>query len=141
MAIVPGVHRANHADVVDDTGRLGQKFRDRGSALPVLGELPRSAEQLLARAVDETEHDFAVVLDAVSFRQFGLRVEQVDMRRTAVHEQRDHGLRPGSEVRRAGLQVQREVLTGLLRDVGERSVLAQQVGQGDRTDPEGGARQ
>ena len=68
MAIVPGVHRANHADVVDDPGRLGQKLRDLGSALAVPGKLPGSAEQLLARTIDETEHDVAVILGAISFR-------------------------------------------------------------------------
>ena len=71
---------------------------------PCLANFHGSAEQLLARAVDEAEHDVAVVLGAVSFRQFGLRVEQVDMRRTAVHEQRDHRLRLGSEVRRRALR-------------------------------------
>ena len=68
VPVVPGVHRANHADVVDDPGRVGQKLRDLGAALAVLGELPRGAEELLARAVDKAERDLAVVLGAAAFR-------------------------------------------------------------------------
>ena len=55
MAVVPGVHRADHADVVDDAGRVRQQLRDLGAALAVLGELPRAAEELLAGPVDEAE--------------------------------------------------------------------------------------
>ena len=68
----------------------------------VLGELPGAAEQLLARPVDEAEDDVAAVLGAVVPGQLGLGVEQVDVRRPAVHEQRDHRRRLGGEVRRRG---------------------------------------
>ncbi len=47
----------------------------------------------------------------------------------------------GSEVRRAGPQIEGEILAGLLGDVGECSILAKQVGEGDRTDTGGGAGQ
>ena len=65
VAVVPGVHRADHADVVDDPGRVGQQLGDLGAALAVLGELPGAAEELLAGPVDEAEDDVAAVFGAV----------------------------------------------------------------------------
>ena len=82
VAVVPGVHRADDADVVDDPGRVRQQLGDLGAALAVLGELPRAAEQLLARPVDEAVvHVAAVVRAAVlaSVRAWG----RTDRRATA----------------------------------------------------------
>ena len=136
MPIVPGVHRADHADVVDDARRRRKQFRDLGAALSVLRELPRAAEELLVRPLDEAVNDVATVLGPMMFGQLGLGVEQVDVRRPAVHEHRDHRRRLRSEVRRLRLEIKRQVLAGLLGRLGQQPLLTEQVRQGKRPDAE-----
>lgn len=93
MPIVPGVHRANHAQIVDDLSGVRQQLRNLGPAVTVLHELKRRAEQLLAGSIDEAIDNLAGIIGPVEFRQLRLRIEQIHVRRSAVHEQRDH--RPG----------------------------------------------
>jgi hypothetical protein len=124
VAVVPGVHGAEQADIVHDAGGVREEFRDFGAALAVLLELPRAAEQFLARAVDEAEVDVPLVILAVVPGEFRLRVEEIDVARPAVHEQRDHRLGLRREVRRAGLEAGRQILTWLARPVGRHQAFA-----------------
>ncbi len=141
MAVVPGVHRANDGDVIDDARRVRQQFRYLGAAATVPGELPRTAEELLAGTIDEAENDIAGVILAVVLAQLRLGIEQIDMRRTAVHEQRDHRRRLRREVRLPRLQIQRQVFAGLLGNFGEGVVALEEMRQGERADAEGGTAQ
>ena len=113
VAVVPGVHRADDGDVIDDAGNFGEQLRDLGAALAALFELERTAEEFFAGPVDEAEDDVAAVIGAAVLRQLGLGIEQVDVRRAAVHEERDHRVRFGGEVRGAGPQVERQVFARL----------------------------
>ncbi len=99
-----GVHRADHADVVDHPGRVREQVADFDPALAVLLELEGRAHGRAGLALGGQigRHRLAVV--AVEHR---LGVERVDVRRPAVHEQVDDPLGPGSQRRapwaRAGL--------------------------------------
>ena len=117
---MPGVHRANHAQVVNNAGRLGQELGDLRAALAVPGKFPGAAEELLAGPVDEAEGDLAAVIRPMQPAQLGLGVKQVDVRRSPVHEQRDHRRGLGREMRRAVGEIQRQVLARLPRRVGEQ---------------------
>ena len=141
VPVVPRVHRADHADVIDDPRCRREQLRDLRTATAVLGEPERAAEELLVRPVDEAVNHVAGVLGPMMPGQLGLGIEQVHVRRTAVHEHRDHRRRPGSEVRRLRLEIQGQVLAGLLRRLGQQSLLAQQVSQGERPDSERRIRQ
>ena len=122
-------------------GGRREQLRDLGAALAPLRELPGRAEELLVRPVDEAINHVAAVLGPVVFGQLGLGVEQVDVRRPAVHEHRDHRRRLRGEVRGLRLEVHRQVLARLPGRLGQQPLLAQQVHQGERPDPEGGVRQ
>ena len=93
------VHRANDAALIDDLANVRQRFADLDPALPVWPELERRRHEagrvwLLV--------NLAGRLGVFVFLQRRLGVERVDMRRAAVHEQEDHPLGPGREVRSTG---------------------------------------
>ena len=58
-----------------------------------------------------------------------------------MHEQRDHRVGPGGEMRRAGPQVRRQVFARLGRHLGKQPVVLQQMRQRERADPECGLRE
>ena len=90
-----------------------------------------------------------VVLDvagerlAVELGRARLGVEQVEVARPALHEQRDHRLRPGRACGGLGLQVEARPLQVRLApaSAGEQAVLVEQPGQGERADAHALARQ
>ena len=142
VAVVPGVHRADHADVVDDPGRLGQQLGDLGAALAVLGELPGAAEELLARPVDEAEDDVAAVLGAVvRVDSSGLGSSRSTCDGPPCMNSEIIAFAFGAKCGGRALRSSGRFSPGFFGDVGEQPVLAQQVGQGDRADAEGGVRQ
>src|SRR5579862_851774 len=84
------VRRTDHANVVDALRRLREKFRDFDAAFPVFLKRKRRLERrarLAFRLRIVERQRFAVIL-----RQHRLRVERIDMRRPAVHEQMNHAL-------------------------------------------------
>ena len=85
------------AQVVGLLGQLGEDLRDPQPRLAVLGELERRAEELGPAAVAADGRGFARLLV-----QLGLVVEQIDVRRPAVHAQEDDPLGPRGKVRRLG---------------------------------------
>lgn len=84
-----GVHRANHAQVVGVLGDARKQLADLDAALAVLLERKRRAKGRagLALGREVQRNGFPVELS-----ELGLRVERIDLRRAAVHEQEDHAL-------------------------------------------------
>ena len=78
-------------------GQQGEELRNPQARLAVLGELEGGAEEPGAAAVAADRRGPARPLV-----ELGLVVEQVDVRRPAVHAQEDDPLGPRGEVRRLG---------------------------------------
>src|SRR5262249_7574748 len=95
-------HGANHREFVDDGGEMRQQFAQPLTRLAMLREfVPPSHHQ--RNALDERE---SLTLEelvraglAVVFRQFGLVIEQFELRRRARHMEIDDGARLGRKVR------------------------------------------
>ena len=98
---------------------------------PCFSNLPRAAEELLAGPIDEAELDVAAVIGAAVPRQLGLGIEQIDVRRPAVHEERDHRLGFWRKVGLPREQVERVRIDRFGRRTGQHFVFAQQAGQRD----------
>ena len=99
---IVGVHRADHAQVVDVPGDVRKQLADLDAAFAVPFERERRRQQLAALAAavlrgQRLGQRFARVLG-----QFGLGIERIDVRRPAVHEQEDEPLGPRGEVRGLG---------------------------------------
>ena len=97
-----GVHAADDAQLVGLLGQQGKHLRNPEPRLAVLGELEGGAEQPGPAAVAPDGRGLAR-----SLVQRGLVVEQVDMRRPAVHAQEDDALGPCGEMRRLGAERRR----------------------------------
>ena len=107
MVELVGVHRLDDGDLVDHLGQVRQHLRELGAALAVPGELePRTEhgrvgpdKRIALTADDRGRERFAFELG-----QRGLGVEEIELAGCAGHEQVDHALRLGCEVRRFGRQ-------------------------------------
>ena len=133
-----GVHRPDHADVVDALGRLREQLADLDAALAVLLELERRGERRAGLPLGRQVRRQRL---ARLFGQRGLGVERVDMGRPAVHEQVDDPFGLRRELRR--LRRQR---VGPVADrrsaraaTGEQARLRHQVAQGECSEPHPGA--
>ena len=93
------VHRADDRQVVDAATYVREKIADRDSALPVLAEFPRRIEHH-ANVVELRRRD--VDLDGLAMLavEARFRVERIDLRRPAIHEQENHARRLGPEMRK-----------------------------------------
>src|SRR5262249_28101666 len=87
------------ANVVDVSGDLGKQFAHLDPAAAELRELERRAHQL---ALDAVARLFGRRVLAVEFLQAGLRVEGIDVRGAAVHEQVNDALCASGELTRPG---------------------------------------
>ena len=114
------VHRPDNADVVDALRDFGKKFADFDPASSGLPEHKRGLHQfaLLGRSLRR-------VL-AVELLQFRLRIEGIDVRRPAVHEQEDDALDLGGKV--PDLRRQRPRRDG-------RRFVRKHAGQAERAEP------
>ena len=87
--------------------QMRQQFRNLGARLAAARELERRAQQL-GRAFDEGEalafDEFVGDVLAVVLLQRRLRIEQIDLRRRARHEQVNDALRLGGEHGRFGAE-------------------------------------
>ena len=110
--------------------RCGSSSRQLHAALAVRRELPRAAEQLGAGLGGVVVLDVAGEILQVPLGQLRLGVEQIDVARPALHEQRDHRPRLRLARRRLRRQVERRLLQRRLGGRGEQLVLVQQPGQG-----------
>ena len=98
---IGSVHRADHCDVVDATADVRKEVADFNAAVTVLPELPRRCQQVAGPSKLELRFGERQWL-AIHLCEFRLRVERVNMRHPAVHEQEDDPLRSGGEVRQPG---------------------------------------
>ena len=105
MAVVAGVHAADEAEVIGNLRGVRQQLAEVHAALAVFLEFPRAAEEFAAGLVGEAVMDIAAIVHAVTALQLRLGIDEVHMTRAAVHEQRNHCLGLGREVRLLGLQV------------------------------------
>ena len=85
-----GIHRADHAQIIGKRGQFGKQLAHFQAALAVLRELERRFEARAGRALgfEHIRQRFAVV-----FVQHRLRVEGIDLRRAAIHEEMHHAFR------------------------------------------------
>jgi hypothetical protein len=96
------MHGTNNADVVDAFSHLRKYFAHFDSALAVLFETERRAQQISGLALGfqvGRRHRLAVVLGKQR-----LRIEGINLRRPAVEEEKDDMLGFGREVGRFGCQ-------------------------------------
>ena len=108
---------------------------------PVLFEPERTGQELAAGRVDEAEVHFAVVRLAVEPSQLRLGIEQIDVRRPAVHEHRDHRPGLGRKPRRPEPQVVGLHIERLGRRIGQEIFAVQQRSQGHAADAQRLARE
>ena len=66
MAVMARVHRAHHANVIDDLRNMRQQLGNLGATAAAFTELPGRAEELFVGPVDETVGDVAAVFFAVA---------------------------------------------------------------------------
>ena len=131
------VQRSDDGDVVGDFSQVWQQLRDLRAGLPPLLEVVRRAQQL-GRPLDEGKalalnHLFRDVLSIVLL-QLGLVVEQIDLRRSAGHEEVNDAFRLGCEVRRLGSERVNRIHGR--RRLLSQGVAVQQAGERGRADAE-----
>ena len=107
MVELIGLDGLDNADVVDHLGQVRQHFRELGATLAVPRELePRpqdgrvGANERIALTADDRGGQRLTLEPG----QLGLGVKEVELAGCAGHEQVDHALGFGSEVRRSGCQ-------------------------------------
>ncbi len=141
VAVVAGVHRADDANVVDDAGGVaGAVRRLRCPTAPWLANFQGLAKQFAAGTIDEAEVDLADRRSVPSQPgQFGLGIQQVDVRRSAVHEERNHRLGLRRKMGRLGAASRAPAnRDGLAGGSASRMVLVvEQPGQGHAADAHG----
>lgn len=92
MIIDAGMHGANEANVVGDFSQGGDEFAQFHSGLSVSGEFPGRAEEFRAGLGGIVVLDVSSEGLHVSFCEFGLGIEEVDLAGAPLHEHGDHGL-------------------------------------------------
>ena len=81
-----GFHRADHGDVVDDTGCMWKEFAKLDSALSIPCKLERAAQNVAFLLVKMDFELAAGIGLPVVFLEGGLRVEKVHLTRSTVLE-------------------------------------------------------
>src|SRR5688572_1273798 len=99
-----GLARVNERDVIDDSCRVRKQITDPGAALAVTFEFTSSAEQLRAVAAAHEGKTFSLNERlwnwlAVQFNELRLVIKQLQLARSARHEQIDDVFRARCEVR------------------------------------------
>ena len=83
-------HIVNECDVIDTLGQLGDDGCQRFAALTVLGPFPWGLERLAGGTLEQFDRLAWVPFLIVSFDQFRLEIEKVDVAGSAAHEQLDY---------------------------------------------------
>ena len=125
-----GVHRTNDADVIDALTDVRKQIADFDSGFAVLLEFERGHQQaagLSFRFQIRCRGTLPVILG-----KRRLRVERIDLRWSAVHEEVNDVLRSGREVSRLWSQRARRIC---IRGARQRSVLSQNSGQAEHAQP------
>src|SRR4029078_6728954 len=94
-----GVHRANDAQLIDIAGELRKELAHLGAALSMMGEFERRLHQIAFRLSLALGSERLGQRLAVELFQARLGVEGVNVRGTAVHEQKNQLLRAGRKMR------------------------------------------
>ena len=134
-----GVHRAEHADLVRDAADVREEFADFGAALAVTGELETAGLTGEARLRGHHAGDALAAADGIGqvlvelALEFGLRIQQVEVRRAAGLEEADDALGLGGEVGQAGQAVDMRIAGGA-----GRSAAAEQMGEGAGAEAQSG---
>ena len=93
-----GLHRADHAQIIDTLAHPRKQLADLRSRLPMRGELPlRAFEKHLKGALPPLELRHRDCLPGIGDEP-RLRIPRFDMRHPATHVEEDHPLGPGGEV-------------------------------------------
>jgi hypothetical protein len=100
-----GGHRADQRDLIHHLAQVWQKLADLHAALALFFEFPWRAKALRRCLREVVVFDLTGELLAVILRQHRLRIKEVHLRRTAHHEERDHGLRARLKVRLLRCQI------------------------------------
>ncbi len=97
MIRVVGVHRAQHAEVVGEPGGVGKELADLKAAASV----PRVSERRIQEAAGLPLGAELGALGTLplELREGGLGVHEIGSEGTAIHEEMDHPLGPGGELR------------------------------------------
>ena len=132
------VHRPHDDDVVHHAGGVRQKLRDVGPALTVLRKLPRTAQRFGACLRRVVVLDLPRKLLPVQPIQYRLRIQQVHLTRTTLHEQRNHRRRFGLVIRLPSLQRKFLPINVRLHRRGRRLLFLKQPGKRDRRETEPG---
>ena len=136
VAVVPGVHRTDEADVVGDPLKMGEQLADLRARLSAGAELPRAPQQPLARPVDEAVGDLAAIFHAVELLKLRLGIGEVHVGRAAMHEQRDHRRGPRLGMRGAGAEVAEGGLERRLGWICQQPFLTEEIGKRHRPQAE-----
>src|SRR5215470_4273919 len=94
-------HRADDAEVVNAFAHVWEEVADRDAALAAGLELPQRLHQWADGAVGESERAFDRQRLAVIAQKALFRIEGVDRRRAAMHEQENYTFGLRLEMRRA----------------------------------------
>ena len=86
------LHAAQQGYLIDDLREVGKQLADGDTALTVLLELPGTREKFGARVAGIVVLDIADKVLAVAFVEFWLRIKEIDLAWTALHEHGDHRL-------------------------------------------------
>ena len=141
---VRGVEGANERDVIDVPRQVGQCVRHPHAALAVTRKLEGAAHERagVLDVLDLARNLVGISLAVVRIER-GLGIEQIHLARPAIHEQVDHGLRLGRNVRRPGTKarngaslVRQEILTEQVQEGGPLNAGAhvfEETPSGDRS--------
>ena len=130
---VVGLHRPDHAQVVDTSGHVRKQLADFRSRLSMRGELPlRAFEKHLEGALPPLELRHCDRLAGIG-RKPRLGIPRFDMRHPATHVEKDHPFGPGGEMGSTGGERigRRGIRHGRCSVAGEK--LAQQPRHEDRS--------
>ena len=100
MCFVGTVDGLDKCDVVRTTSDVGKQITDPRATLPVLAKLPRTAQQIPCLCKLDARLFKRQRLSVVLGQQ-RLIVKRIHMRRSAVHEEKNHSLRASRKMTRS----------------------------------------
>jgi hypothetical protein len=140
------IHGSDHRELVHVLADVRENFRHLDPALPVLLERERAGHQRAWKALPDNHVSGHLAVDRFAgvLGERGFWIPRVHLAGSAAHEQRNHGLRAGREVRRLGrvrIHAHRGSAAGGVDTGGEQSLLLQQVRQRESADASAGSKQ
>ena len=126
------VHGADHRHLIGNAAHVRNQVAEVHAALAVFAELPLRPHDLAAGTCGVIVFDFAREVFAVQLHELWLRLKEVDVARSTLHEHGDHRLRLTKSMRRFGLQI---IVTRKPSEswIGQQSFFLQKSRQSDRS--------